>query len=385
MRKTLATIIALVGPADEPAPKMAIPLSKTTGRRMRMLADVMQHFPTICQVADDGKIFQSDIAAVAAVHAANRQDRAFVDAFEESKLTAKDLMRELSFPVAAPRIAGSEARQLEIDLLRLVPVVGVQRLRAVFRDKLLARKSDQWVDTIHEIAVTATSIDFYDPSTLELEKSIPGTANNSDLYGLRGGTSFRIDATVAHDQWPPPSDIDVEEVKAYSRSTMARAEMDDLTAMNPPGVVTLADIKTDTATHTEIPLSTKVWQALDKKRRQCEPGCVNVIAIGLPRPLIDDHGTEDAVLGSVHAIVTGATGATELRRHGTGPFVPAESSIDAGTWVNPFRVMSGIWMLRWNAGYPLSRVHPNPNAATLLDCADAEALMTLGMNRATRV
>ena len=271
-----------------------------------------------------------------AVSEVNSQDRAFVEAFDETKLIAKDLMRELSFPIAAPRVAGSESRQLEADPLRLLPVVGLQRLRAVFRDKLLARKPDQWVDTVHEIAVAATLIDFYDRDTLELEKVIPNTAINSDLYGLRGGRPIRIDTTVIHDQWPPPSDVDAGEVKAYTRNTMARAEMDDLSAMNPPGVVTFADIKTDTATHTEIPLSTKVWQALDKKRRQCAPGCVDVIAVGLPRPLIDDRGTEDAVLGSVHAVVDRVTGHTALARYGTGPFVPANASIDGVTWVDPF-------------------------------------------------
>jgi len=62
-----------------------------------MLADMMNRFPTVCQVADDGNIFQSDVAAADAVRAANKEDRAFVEAFDETKLIAKDLMRELSF------------------------------------------------------------------------------------------------------------------------------------------------------------------------------------------------------------------------------------------------------------------------------------------------
>jgi len=94
------------------------------------------------------------------------------------------------------------------------------------------------------------------------------------------------------------------------------AETNDLLALNPPDVVVSAQLPpSNPATHTSTPLSTKVWQALQSKRRQCERGCINVIAIGLPRPLIDDRGAEDAVLGVLHAVVDRNTGDTTWVRH----------------------------------------------------------------------
>jgi len=115
-------------------------------------------------------------------------------------------MMALSFPIAAPQAADSIGRQLEADVQLLLPVVEPQRLKTVFGLKLLARTNDQWIDTVHEVAVSATALGFYDVGTLELEKPIPGSQNNSDTYGLRGGQPFRIDATVIHENWPPPSD-----------------------------------------------------------------------------------------------------------------------------------------------------------------------------------
>ena len=64
--------------------------------------------------------------------------------------------------------------------------------------------------------------------------------------------------------------------------------------------------------------------------------------------------------------------------------MPAQYSQDAGTCVDPFRIMSAVWLTRWNGGYPLSRVHTNPNAMSLLPQQDEADLAAAGMSRASR-
>ncbi len=347
-----------------------------------MLNQLTARFPGICQIADDGNIFSADVAILNRLRNANQNPRDFVEAvYEEANLQAKDLMMAVSFPVLAPEAADSVGDHLERDLQLLLGTLQPARLRAVFGAKLLARNTPQWIDAVHEIAIASTSLGFYDQGTLELEKAIPGTNNNSDIYGLLNGNPFRIDATVIHENWPPVSPPDAP-VIAYTRNTMDKAELDDLLAKNPKDVVTFAQLPTNPATHTSTPLSTKVWQALQSKRRQCEPGRVNVIAIGLPRPLIDDRGTEDAVLGVLHAVVDRNTDQTAWVRHGTGPFVPERRSADVATCVDPFRIMSGVWLTRWNAGYPLSKVLENPNAAAILSEQNTADLIAAGTRRA---
>lgn len=350
-----------------------------------MLPRLMAKFPCICQLANDGKLFSDDVAILANLHAAHPQAHDYVDAvYHDSSLQAKELMIALSFPVVAPEAADWVGQHLERDLELLLPVLGLPRLRTAFGSKLLARNRDQWIDAIHEVAVASATLDFFDQGTLELEKTIPGTANNSDVYGLRSGRPFRIDATVIHDNWPPQSASGTT-ATAYTRNTMDVAETEDLLDQNPKGVVTSAQLPpSNPATHSTTPLSTKVWQALQSKRRQCENGCVNVIAIGLPRPLIDDRGTEDAVLGVGYASVDQNTGQTKWVRHGTGPFVPSQYSQDVANCIDPFRIMSAVWLTRWHPASPLSRALDNPNAFTLLSSTDKTDLEQIGRARAAR-
>ena len=348
-----------------------------------MLNQLIARFPGICEIAGDGNIFRADIAVLSRLQAANRSSGDLVRAvYYDRNLQAKELMVALSFPAFAPEAASSAGHDLERDLQLLLPVFQSQRLRTVFGPKLLARDTSQWIDAVHEIAVASTLLGFCDWGTLELEKAIPGTGNNSDTYGLRNGRPFRVDATVIHESWPPASPPGAR-VGAYTRNTMDSAELEDLHAKNPKDTITFAQLPTDPATHMSTPLSTKVWQALQSKRRQCEQGCVNMIAIGLPRPRIDDSGTEDAVLGVLHAMVDRDTGPVTWVRHGTGPFVPVQYSADVAEWVDPFRIMSAVWLTRWNAGYPLSKVLANPNATVILAAQDAADLGAVGTSRAT--
>ena len=348
-----------------------------------MLPQLLAQFPGICQVADDGNFFPADVAILTDLHAAHPRPREYVEAiYDTPNLWAKDLAIALTFPVVAPEAADWVGRHLERDLQLLLLVFGLQRLRTVFGPKLLARNKDQWIDIIHEVAVASTTIGFYDQGTLELEKPISGTENNSDTYGLRRGQPFRIDATVIHENCPRTSAPGAP-VTLYTRNTMDVAETEDLLAENPEGVVTFAQLPpSSVATHTTTPLSTKVWQALQNKRRQCECGCINVIALGLPRPLIDDRAAEDAALGVPYTIVERDTGQTQWVRHGTGPFVPAHYSQDEATCVAPFRIMSAVWLTRWHAGYPLSKVLTNPNATTLLPPQGESDLVAIGSARA---
>ena len=164
---------------------------------------------------------------------------------------------------------------------------------------------------------------------------------------------------------------------AQSRSLMDPNEWLELSAKNPAGCVTSADIDHDKDTHKTMPVSTKIWQILGRKRLQCEAGKCNIIAMGVPLPVSSQH-VADALLGPVSAyyvrLPNGTFQSGGFRRKPSGPFVPEKSSEDVATNIAPFRIVSAVATFRLDRFNPEVEVYRNPNATVTLCQKQAKQL-----------
>jgi hypothetical protein len=172
---------------------------------------ILSRFPTICKLLA-GRQFDNDIqkATELAAHADGR-DRLK----QEIKRKGFSSTRLVMFLACNTLLEMDDctATGLEQDLQKLAGRVGLQKLQATFRDKLLEDK--QFDDTVHEIAVAAVCSDFFDSGTLALEQRIAASRSgkkNSDIKGLRGGQQYRVEVTVLHDDWPPRLDEGFQEI-----------------------------------------------------------------------------------------------------------------------------------------------------------------------------
>ncbi|MBN9120811.1 MAG: hypothetical protein J0I06_16955 [Planctomycetes bacterium] len=193
----------------------------------------------------------------------------------------------------------------------------------------------------------------------------------------------------------------------FTRSTVTRYESDDLEAgfPTPPGVVVLGDAPRHPASHRSTPAGQKIYQILEGKLRQCEPGAINVVVLGQPKAA-NDRGVDDALLGSPLALVRraddGSAAETIAMRTGAGPFVvpPAidlsQLPTERQEWgrgqleavrleAEKFTKLSGILVLRIEAGQPVARVILNPNAAVPITDPQAERLRDAATQRVGRV
>jgi hypothetical protein len=76
------------------------------------------------------------------------------------------------------------------------------------------------------------------------------------------------------------------------------------------------------------------------------------------------------------------SGDAMLCRLVSGPFMPADWFGNPEQFVEPFRQLSAVWVLRLSAADPLSTLVLNPNAAVPLDEEAARELAVKGRNRA---
>jgi hypothetical protein len=190
-----------------------------------------------------------------------------------------------------------------------------------------------------------------------------------------------IDEIAFHDK----PDIRVVGQPAYSRATMDKSEWEQI--QNPKGVITSADVALQDRTHNSRPLGTKIWQALDRKRSHCPSGALNIIAMKILRPL-EVSSLEDALFGvtftSFERGPRGGLGAAKLFRKGSGPFTPVQFSENSAEFVDPFRVISGVWMISQAFGYPKSKLFRNPNASIPIPEEAASLLESIGLQRCRR-
>jgi len=355
------------------------------------------------------------------------------------------------------------APDLEADLEHLVHAIGLERVRSAFADQLVVALQDAFEDVRYEIAASRVCSAFFDDSTLELEKLIAGTQNNSDIFGRVGEVRYRFEVTVVHDDWlrgldvsvsaeieaadiptgyvvvlggmiesvsqasrvrelieaifrasqvTPESDIRIGDMEflwssneyrtrgpghsiqrlsfeadpsvrivatpAVSRNVIDRNDAvsrnpdspDDVTAwVDPRGVISGLSVQQDRATHEEIPLSTTIRRTAERKLKQCEPGCVNVLVLGQPLAM-NDSSVQDAFFGATYLVGhldrdssdVGTLGDLSLRRRTSKPFVRAAESEYRELFVEHFRVMSAVIMVRLDGPDPRFELLSNPNA-----------------------
>ena len=268
------------------------------------------------------------------------------------------------------------ARNVEDDLSQLLRLLPMEQLRGAYRTKLLSNA--QFMDVVYEIAVAAIASRHLDSGTLFLESRLPDSAKNPDVTGVRNGRRFRIETTVLHESIP--SD------RVQTRSMMDIHEWEDLPA-NPPDTVTMEEIMRKDPTHKGTPVSKKLRDILRTKTRQCEEGAVNIVVVGIDLPMFD-RDLEDSLCGAPYVIVQTDANRTarsqDLARTSSGPFAPPSQSKDVAQFIDPFRIVSGVWRLRLSASNPASTLRLNPNASTALSNTDVPVLERLGMDRAQR-
>lgn len=126
----------------------------------------------------------------------------------------------------------------------------------------------------------------------------------------------------------------------------------------------------------------RVYNDLKGKLRQCEPGAINIVVLGLSAPHYKERDFADGLLGSSFVLARSATDIEGpellLSRTGLGPFtaetdvagLPAKTEemfpglIDMiRAEITQFEKVSGVLGLRLSSAYPLALFRSNPNAA----------------------
>lgn len=143
------------------------------------------------------------------------------------------------------------------------------------------------------------------------------------------------------------------------------------------GVQVFSGDLSDQRTYKDLPLSTRIAQAVQGKARQCEVNFCNIVVLGTPS-LMSDHDVDDAFTGPLAAtFVRNSDGSFRnggLIRKPSGMFVPAEDSECKENLVDPYRIISAVWHVKLDSFKPCSRVIRNPNATVPLDEKDAHLL-----------
>ena len=106
-----------------------------------------------------------------------------------------------------------EATEMEAALAAVSQQVADEAIiRAAYRDKLLVNDKNALIDTFYELMVAARTIEILDEGSVEIEKKIEGTGNNSDLYGTFSGQKVRIEVTVLHETLQPTCHIEFDDL-----------------------------------------------------------------------------------------------------------------------------------------------------------------------------
>ncbi len=409
-------------------------------------------FPTLCSLLSNSA-FEKDVEFALELASSNTLEQDLRILLEEKAFDLNDLMwGVLCTALLQHNDPGTVA--LESNLTAIVAAVGIDEARKAYRNKLLVNCEDTLEDARYEIAVTAQLCRILDAGSIRLEYPIPGSKNNSDVFGTLDGESIRIEVTVLHECLPPAADLDLDDVvraatmdsgfivnlnrvlanqdhaervrsiiellhESHMKAEGEYQEIDRLPfewrggayhcerrespiktiqfdlpvetrqiihpvftrSTTPPhikkdfeqpaGVTSLFDVPRNPDTHNDNPLSTKVRQMLDAKRRQCEDGVVNIVALCNPLPF-HDRKVASAVYGVPMVIVpydedeTGMRHFKEtlVRRNHKAPFSPDNvmSDDEREEFLEPFRKLSGVWLFRLGI-YARSQLLPNFNAA----------------------
>lgn len=272
---------------------------------------------------------------------------------EECKFNYNDAMYEFASDFIDSWY-DSEVSRIENDLSRLKESWGENSLRKAFSTKV---NDGQLRDTIYEIAIASILLTTLDVNSLESEVLLNnGSGKNTDCVGAFLGKAVRVEVKRIQDDWPPSSKG--ENIIAYTRNITDPHEIED--HINPEYVITSADTPKD-ATHRAIPLSTKVWQDIDIKRGQCESEAINIIAICMDVKINAKETIEDALYGAPYVDINPEIGSMNTMRTRSGPFIPRGKAKDPEAFIDPFRIVSGVWYFKLGT-YGESYIYNNPNA-----------------------
>jgi hypothetical protein len=186
-------------------------------------------------------------------------------------------------------------------------------------------------------------------------------------FQWRRGSYRTPSGQVRSIQFELPVEIRIIDNPVMSRSLTPRHMIED--HEQPKGAITLADVPSDRNTHKDNPMSTRIKQKLEEKLGQCEDGIANVVVLGQPLPM-NDRDVGDAVFGAQIVAVEYKEDDSGLRHSkgmslvsdASGPFVPEINSTDPTQFVDPFRPLSAVWLLRIGT-QQRSAILKNPNAS----------------------
>lgn len=185
--------------------------------RAARVSDTLSQYPTLFAIVGQESV-SADIASIDKAYSAGGGLEEIAERLRElcrSGLQNPDLIFALVQPF--PEFATAEAANLESQLVTIVQSVGINESRSAYKNKLLARTSNAFLDCRYEIAVAAAACRVLDPRTVELEKPIPDASRspkdqkNTDVYGMFRGQAVRIEVTVIHEELPPAIDLELDE------------------------------------------------------------------------------------------------------------------------------------------------------------------------------
>ena len=172
-------------------------------------------------------------------------------------------------------------------------------------------------------------------------------------------------------------DIRIVTPPVYTRSMVDPQERDYFENEKTDTIHVFNGHDVDQRTYKDLPLSTRIAQAVQSKTRQCESGVCNIVVLGTPA-VYADNDVRVALLGPIAATYTkGSDGAledAEIELKPSGMFVPEGYSESSQNLVDLYRIISAVWHVRLGVSNPQSRVILNPNAYVPLGEEDANAL-----------
>ena len=345
-------------------------------------------------------------------------------------------------------------KELEEGLRVLIGTVGREAVRSAYLKKLLTSDEKNFSEVVHEISIAGRACHFLEPNTIDLEKKLPNSPKDSDVFGVYNGQEVRIEATVFHGKTPQSVDLDwIEKIESANVKTGFRivlrdspSSMEDALEIkeiveqlsekhcshseqdirikdrlfiwkqgsyaclargaliksvqldlpldhrevrnpcstqrvtpryleedfpNPEGVTSFMP---EGENHDDVTTSKRILDVIERKRVQCDPTTINVIALGNPKPW-HDGDIEDALFGAKIVADTFSEDSKTgmLKFHGNpsvsrsvkAPFhsVNFMNKDEEITFAEPYRIISGVWVFRLEGDGVYSQFYRNPNAS----------------------
>lgn len=351
-------------------------------------------------------------------------------------------------------------KEVEDCLRFLIGTVGREAVRSAYLEKLLTENEKNFSEVVHEISIAGRACHFLEPNTFDLEKKLPNSPKDSDVFGVYKGRGVRIEATVFHGKTPQSVDLDwIEEIESANVKTgfivvlrKSPSSMNDARdikeiierlseqhcpnnekdieiggrsyrwnqgsygclaqgsligsvqldlpseyrdVINPcstqrvtprsfevdfPNPEEVSSFMPKGVDHDDVTTSKRILDVIERKCVQCDQTTINVIALGNPKPW-HDSDIKDALYGAKILSNTFSKDPISgglifhenpsMTRNVKAPFHQARfmTEEDRITFVEPYRIVSGVWVFRREGDGVYSQFYVNPNASNPVpDC-----------------